>query len=325
MNTAAEGIGAVIMNAKLKADAANPPQEGDYTVSGILYCGRCHTPKQCIAPNPFGEPFLVGIRCRCQKEADRIEAEAEQREKNEDLRRRAFDTAGMYEKTFDNDDGQTPTLSTIARNYANRIAQPNKKDWCGLLLFGDVDGGKSYAAAAVVNELTDRGIPCLMRTLISLANDLYKTDDKNAYLAGLDRYRLLVLDDLGAERDSPWMFENIYQIIDYRTRSGLPMIITANLTWEEIREPHDKRNKRIYSRVMEACQPEEVKTAGRRSRNAAERHRRLREDLRQPVPETPPTTEPAHTSPAPVLPKNTVGTPQTAQPRTRPPQKIHEG
>jgi len=287
MNTAVEGIGAVLVQAKLAADAAHPPRDGDYTVEGILYCGSCHTPKQCLAPNPFGDPFLVGISCQCEKDAARKAEEAKQREKNEDLRRMAFDTAGMHCKTFANDDGETPTLSTIARNYACRIAQPDKGAWFGLLLFGGVDGGKSYAAAAVVNELTDRGIPCLMRTLISIANDLYKTNDKNAYLKSLDRYRLLVLDDLGAERDSPWMFENIYQIIDYRTRSGLPMIITANLTWDEIKNPQDKRNARIYSRVMEACHPEEVKTAGRRSRIAAERYKKLREGLLRPVGSSP--------------------------------------
>lgn len=287
MNNAAEGFARAIENAKLAADTANAQQDGDYTTGGLLHCGKCHTPKQCIAPNPFGDPFLVGIRCQCAKEADRQQEEADQREKNEDLRRRAFDTDGMNEKTFANDDGDTPTLSIIARNYAERIAGTDKTKWSGLLLFGEVDGGKSYAAAAVVNELTDRGIPCLMRTIISLANDLFKTDDKNAYLSSLDRYRLLVLDDLGAERDSAWMFEVIYQIIDYRTRSGLPMLITANLTWEEIREPQDKRNKRIYSRVLEACHPEEVKTAGRRSRNAAERYKKLREELRRPLKPSP--------------------------------------
>lgn len=300
MNTAAEGIGAAIMQAKLAADAANPPQDGDYTVSGILYCGKCHTPKQYLAPNPFGDPFLVGIACQCKKAEQQKEEAEKQRQKNEDLRRRAFDTPGMYEKTFANDDGQTPTLSTIARTYAGDIAQPNKEVWSSLILFGDVDGGKSYAAASIVNELTDRGIPCLMRTIISLANDLFKTNDKNEYLSSLDRYRLLVLDDLGAERDSQWMFETIYQIIDYRTRTGLPMLITANLTWEEIKNPQDKRNKRIYSRVMEVCHPEEVKTAGRRSQAAAERYKKMREHLRQapaePAPSPVPAQQPAHTA-----------------------------
>lgn len=287
MNNAAEGFAAAILNAKFAAEAANPPQDGDYSVEGLLYCGHCHTPKQCLAQNPFGDPFLVSVPCQCQKEADLKEKEARRKERNEELRRRAFDTAGMYSKTFANDDGQTSELTTIARNFADRIAQPDKSKWRGLILFGDVDGGKSYAAAAVVNELTDRGIPCLMRTLISLANDLYKTDDKNEYLSSLDRYRLLVLDDLGAERNSEWMFENIYQIIDYRTRSGLPMMITANLTWDEIKNPKDERNKRIYSRVMEACHPEPVKGTGRRSRAAAEQYKEMREALRQPIQDNP--------------------------------------
>ena len=284
MNAVVKGIGTAILNARLAAEAANPPQDGDYTVDGLLYCGHCHTPKQCLAPNPFGDPFLVPVPCQCKKEADQKAEKARQREKNEELRRQAFDTDGMYAKTFANDDGRTPTLTTISRNFAERIAQPDKTKWRGMILFGEIDGGKSHAAAAIVNELTDRGIPCLMRTLISLVNDLYKATDKNEYLSSLDRYRLLVLDDLGAERESSWMFENTYQIIDYRTRSGLPMIITANLTWDEIKNPRYERNKRIYSRVIEACHPEEVKATGRRSQSAAEQYQEMREALRQPLP-----------------------------------------
>ncbi|MBQ3177006.1 MAG: ATP-binding protein [Clostridia bacterium] len=266
------------------ADKENPEEEGDYTVDGILHCGKCHTPKRCIVPGMCGVGYLyVGTPCQCRKEAEQKKKEAEQREKIADLRKFAFDTAGMYEKTFANDDGDTPTLTNIAKNFANITAVSDKAEWFGLLLFGDVDGGKSYAAAAVVNDLVDKGIPCLMRTLISLANDLFKTDNKNEYLYSLDRYRLLVLDDLGAERTSPWMYENIYQIIDYRLRSGLPMIITANLTWDEIRNPTDKQNKRIYSRVMEACHPEEVKPTGRRNRKAAERYKTMHDKLRRPV------------------------------------------
>ena len=323
MNTTADGIGAAIMTAKLAADAANPPQEGDYTVSGILYCGHCHTPKQCLAPNPFGEPFLVGIRCQCKKEIDRQAEEAKQREKNEDLRRRAFDTAGMHEKTFANSDKDSPTLITEAWNFAERIAGQDKTKWRGLLLFGEPDGGKTYAAAAVVNELTDRGIPCLMRTIISLANDLFAANDKNGYLNSLDRYRLLVLDDLKAEWSTPYMTAMTYQIIDYRMRSGLPMLITTNLTWDEIRNPKDVNGQRLYTRIMDVCHAIKVPSVGRRNQNAADQYKEMREALLQPIPETPPTTEPVHISHPPFLSKN-IGEsavqqtpPQSEQPRAR--------
>lgn len=301
MNNAAEGFARAIANAKLTADAANAPQDGDYTTGGLLHCGKCHTPKQCLAPNPFGDPFLVGVRCQCKKEADRRDEEAKQREKNEDLRRRAFDTDGMNKMTFANSDKDSPTLITEAWNFAERIAGRDKTKWRGLLLFGEPDGGKTYAAAAVVNELTDRGIPCLMRTIISLANDLFATNDKNGYLNSLDRYRLLVLDDLKAEWSTPYMTAMTYQIIDYRMRSGLPMLITTNLTWDEIRSPKDVNGQRLYTRIMDVCHAVKVPSVGRRSRNAAEQYKEMRESLLQPIPETPPTTEPVHTSPSPVL------------------------
>ena len=239
------GIAGALERVMETANAANSPVEGDYLQDGLMYCGKCHTPKQTMAPNPFGEPFLVGVPCKCKTEELRRERAEKEKERIEDLRHRAFDTEGMFAKTFMNDDGKTPEFTTVARNYAEIIAQPDKTQWMGMILYGEVDGGKSYAAASVVNELVDRGISCPMRTSISLANDNYRAQDKNEYLRSLDRYRLLVLDDLGAERESPWMFEVIYQIVDYRTRSGLPMLITANLTWDEIKNPQDRRNERI--------------------------------------------------------------------------------
>lgn len=277
------GIAGVIERAMETANAANRSVEGDYLQDGLMYCGKCHTPKQTMAPNPFGEPFLVGVPCECKTEERRRERAEKEKERIEDLRHRAFDTEGMFAKTFMNDDGKTPELTTVARNYAEIIAQPDKTQWMGMILYGEVDGGKSYAAASVVNELVDRGISCLMRTFISLANDIYRAQDKNEYIRSLDRYRLLVLDDLGAEKESPWMFEVIYQIVDYRTRSGLPMLITANLTWDEIKNPQDRRNERIYSRICETCYPQKVISVNRRSQAAADRFVNMRERLSKPL------------------------------------------
>lgn len=277
------GIAGVIAKAKEVADTSNRPQEGDYQQNGIMYCGICNTPKQTIAPNPFGEPFVVGVPCKCKKQEQK-QREAEKRKEHiEDMRRRAFDTDGMYCKTFLHDDGKSPELTTIARNYSEIIAQNDKAKWFGMLLYGDVDGGKSYAAAAIVNELTDRGIPCLMRTIISLGNDLFKASDKNEYLSSLDRYRLLVLDDLGAEKDTQWMLETIYQIIDYRTRSGLPMLITTNLTWDEIKNPQDRRLERIYSRIYENSYAQKVAAVNRRACAAVDRFTGIREILSKPL------------------------------------------
>ena len=79
----------------------------------------------------------------------------------------------------------------------------------GLLLWGDVGTGKTFIAGCIANALLDRGIPVLMtnfsRVLMRLTSNI--AEDKNAFLDGLDAFRLLVIDDLGIERNTDFAQE----------------------------------------------------------------------------------------------------------------------
>ena len=57
------------------------------------------------------------------------------------------------------------------------------------------------------------------------------------------------------ERDSPYVLETVYLVIDERYKSGKPFIITTNLSLEELRNPADLEHGRIYDRIMERCVP----------------------------------------------------------------------
>ncbi len=59
---------------------------------------------------------------------------------------------------------------------------------------------------------------------------------------------LLVLDDLGAERESEWARQVLYLILNRRYNEALPTIITSNLSLAEIAEQIDDR---LASRIME--------------------------------------------------------------------------
>ena len=69
------------------APAMRPAEEneGDYRVDGILYCGKCKTPKEMRIPGFFNpsETKLVTKVCKC-KEAE-LEAEARERKRQERL------------------------------------------------------------------------------------------------------------------------------------------------------------------------------------------------------------------------------------------------
>lgn len=60
---------------------------------------------------------------------------------------------------------------------------------------------------------------------------------------------------IGMERDTNYALEQVYNIIDSRYRSKRPLIITTNLTLDEIRHPQDVAHARIYDRVLEMCVP----------------------------------------------------------------------
>lgn len=70
----------------------------------------------------------------------------------------------------------------------------------------------------------------------------------------------LFLDDLGVQKESDWVSETVYRIIDYRYANMLPTCITSNLTIAEI----EKQNMRIASRIMGMCEILELKGSDRR-------------------------------------------------------------
>ena len=96
------------------------------------------------------------------------------------------------------------------------------------------------------------------------------TSEKQEYIDGFNNYQLLVIDDLGIERDTAYAKEQVFNIIDSRYRSGLPMIITTNLTMEKIKNPEDIENRRIYDRILERCFPIEVEGSSRRRKAVRE-------------------------------------------------------
>ena len=89
-------------------------------------------------------------------------------------------------------------------------------------------------------------------------------EGKNEYIESLNKYSLLVIDDLGAERGTEYMQEQIFNIIDSRYRSGLPFIVTTNLTMEQMKKPQEVAYQRIYDRVLERCHPIRIDGVSRR-------------------------------------------------------------
>ena len=248
-----------------------PVNDGDYIDSeGLLCCGKCHTRKETIIVLANGKQLKP--RCVCKCEQERMQEEEDNRKAKEladkvkELRKMGFPDAEMSRFTFENDDRSNEYISDVAKRYADNFTTMYSKHK-GLLLFGTVGTGKTYIAACIAYALIDRGYTCLVTNFARLTNTINGMyDGKQEYIDGLDRFSLLVIDDLASERDTEYMNEIVTNIIDARYRSGKPMIVTTNLTSEELKNPRDVRKQRIYSRLMEMCIPLEVKGTDRRKK-----------------------------------------------------------
>ena len=255
-----------------KASQDSHYEEGDYTnEDGLLMCGKCHTPKQCrfIATWDGKEkkPYTLCDCARARRDAEEQVHQAQNlRIEVNRLRKLGFPDSEMADWTFAHDDGTDPKTTSIAHKYVDNFPEMKKRGK-GLLFYGPVGTGKTHAAACIANELINQGRPCLVTNFARITNTLQGMfEGKQRYLDDFNRLDLLVIDDLAAERDTSYMNEMIFNIIDSRYRSGKPLIVTSNLTQVELTAPCSVDKKRIYSRLLEMCVPVEIKGSDRREK-----------------------------------------------------------
>lgn len=252
------------------AAETNKAETGDYIGDdGLLVCGKCGTPKQTIV-ELWGKTRTVACMCKCRTEAYNEEEERRKQDARnrriKDLRRMGFPDGDLVNCTFENDDRQNERITNAMRKYADNFRK-YRDDGKGLLLWGDVGTGKTFYASCIANAVINQGMPALVTNFGRLTNIIGGTfEGKQNYIDGLNDFELLVIDDLGVERRSEYMQEMIYNIIDSRYRSGLPLIITTNLTLDEIKKPAEMAYTRIYDRVLEMCHP--IQIAGNSRRRA---------------------------------------------------------
>lgn len=259
-----------IIDAMTRGTAKLEP--GDYMEGDIWYCGKCHTPKQCWVEFDFGKR-LVSCQCECEEqreqEATKAEAARQKALYVKRLRSGGIEDSSLQGCRFEGAT-ETPALRKC-QNYVKHWTQMRETN-SGLLLWGDTGTGKTFAAAAIANALIDRGTPVLVTSLPRVLN--MAGFDKTELVKQMQYYPLVVLDDLGAEREgrdrerSDYVDELTYFAIDERYKAKKPLIVTTNLTLEQLCKPGSVKKQRIYDRVLEMCIP--VACAGENlRRNAA--------------------------------------------------------
>jgi DNA replication protein DnaC len=241
-------------------------------INGIPVCPKCHTPRAVLIKGS-----LFPCMCQCQTDAYRREAnyqhELDEHKRFMDKVNNAFLSEAMRSETFENDDGGYGVEQmSVCRKYAEQLTR--KTDY-GLLLFGPSDSGKTYMSCCIANYALDHSLTVVMRSVPQLIVNRHFDDEE--VLDELLYCDLLVLDDLGAERSSEYAQEFVYSIVDGRYQLKSPMIVSTNLTREELYHGRDVTTTRTYNRILEVCLPVECDTGRRRS--TSERYAAMRAAL----------------------------------------------
>jgi len=137
----------------------------------------------------------------------------------------------------------------------------------GMMLSGNPGAGKTHLAASMVRALTELGMRCVFIDIPEFLASIRSTFDGGTAVVTVEQAilaPLLVMDDLGAERETPWAVETLYVIINKRLSENRPMIFTTNLLFADIADRAEGKVstaisddgsglylRRIYSRLRE--------------------------------------------------------------------------
>lgn len=179
---------------------------------------------------------------------------------------------------------ERPPVSDMARDLQTKAAVADVRAFVdelnqrlaegrGLWLFGDTGTGKTTLAMLISSAALQAGRTVAIYSLPKLLARIRRTYDAEpggeSYLSFFERLTsvdLLHIDDLGAEKRSDWVLEQLYALINERYETQRSILITTNLPHEELEE---QIGPRTVSRLTQICDEVPVFGSDRRYGRAA--------------------------------------------------------
>lgn len=168
------------------------------------------------------------------------------------------------------EDAATETAKRLAQTFCADIKTNPRAT--GLMLIGPYGCGKTHLAAAILHRCAEDGTPGMFVVapdLLAQIRSSYRTGDGRAdeIVDAAKNTPLLVLDDLGAEKASPWVQEQLYMLINHRYEHMLPTVITTNNDGQELEQ---ELGRRTLSRLAEMTVPIKIKARDYRMKLAGQ-------------------------------------------------------
>ena len=251
------GYDAAFKAIALIAVKMNPPEPGDYKdKDGNLICGKCHTPRSKYQEY-FGEMMYLPIPCKCRQEAEekkKLSLRAEKLRENSGIPVKYKDV--RFETS--DPDPQNARSVKILKRYSEKFPELYKKNQ-GLIIHGAIGTGKTHIAACATHGIINQGYSAFFVSLAELLQKRTYFDKKQEvyeeeeFMHRIRSVALLVIDDFGTERATDYALEFVYNVINARCNANKPIIVTTNLSREEMLECQNRQLARIYNRLFESC------------------------------------------------------------------------
>ena len=165
-----------------------------------------------------------------------------------------------------------PPLVREIRAYVKAV-NANLDQGKGLWLFGDVGTGKTSLAMLVSKSALEAGRSVAIYSMPRLLSDIKETYEERSdrsYMQLFERLAavdLLHIDDLGAEKRTEWVLEQLYSIINERWQEQKSVMVTTNLI--DVDELRNQIGPRTVSRLHEMCDLIPIMGRDRRMRQFA--------------------------------------------------------
>ena len=204
-----------------------------------------------------------------------------ERNRRERLRIARLFASARIPRTYEGDTFADYTV-TDGNRHAVESARWMLDGGSGVFLYGEKGTGKTKLAAIIANERARAGKAVLFASVPDLMADIrssFKDGTTSEAVQAVKNTPFLVLDDLGAEKMTEWVGEQLFCIVNHRYNEMLPTVVTSNYNPTQIIRRmatvdgkgnviDDMQGQRIMSRIYGMCERVEIKGADWRMRGA---------------------------------------------------------